>query len=167
MPSSNSPPVVESLSDFAIRVYAKPDCKRMCLTLQDAHGVNVLGLLWVLWLEYMDLALPLDELAAVNLWLNETSEQKVHPLRNARKKLQSTGSSDDLLEQRYLEALNKELQAELAILERLDHMTQTLLSQRLATEHEDPATITLESYLANYGKNKILSYPAKLRATLV
>ena len=77
----------ESLTSFALRIYAKPDVASICLSFQDECDCDVLMILWCLWLEqdhYLATSAQLKEAITV---VNELSEPLVKVLRGARRQL--------------------------------------------------------------------------------
>jgi uncharacterized protein (TIGR02444 family) len=75
----------ESLWDFSLRVYHRPQVREACLRLQDEHGFDVNLLLLACWFGRRRGVLPAPLLADVLAFAAPWSVNVVHPLRHARR----------------------------------------------------------------------------------
>ncbi len=98
--------------DFSLRIYSSPEVQQACVELQDASGVDVNVLLYILWrasqghrLADQDAKAVLD---AVEAWRVEV----VVPLRTARRNLKTPGPALDPQGAEALRAIVKKAELE-------------------------------------------------------
>jgi uncharacterized protein (TIGR02444 family) len=74
---------------FSIKFYAVPDVAPACLTLQDAAGIDVNLLMYLLWSASRGRAIAADEVRAFDRTLAGWRDTAVIPLRTLRRALKS------------------------------------------------------------------------------
>lgn len=150
----------EPLWDFALALYSRPGVEAACLHLQDDAGLDVLELLWRLWLYRHGLAAG-DLPETVRLWQAEVTV----PLRRLRRQLKAEAAEREsvaALRQRLKAA---ELEAEREALARLEALS--LAGDGLC--RLPPAGVPVENVLpfcAQRQKKSHLSALRRLKAQL-
>lgn len=76
-----------SLWRFAVDRYAQPQVQQHCLQLQDAHGLSVNWLLWLLWLEAQGRQATPALLDRAEADTGRLRRQFIEPLRQMRRSL--------------------------------------------------------------------------------
>ncbi|MGH1372045.1 MAG: TIGR02444 family protein [Cellvibrionaceae bacterium] len=80
-----------SLWAFSLSFYRHPEVERLCLQLQDQHGINVNSLLWAIWLDQIclvsDMGIWSRGLAGISHW----HKMVVVPLRRVRRGISREG----------------------------------------------------------------------------
>ncbi|NNU17476.1 TIGR02444 family protein [Parvularcula sp. ZS-1/3] len=117
---------MESLRDYAFKIYGAPGMQETLLALQDRFHVDVNACLWCLWAAKHGFT-PSDE--DVGAMLDAVEEMVLHttkPMRSVRRYLSvpRPGFCPDTLAALRKEALGLELKTEEMILHRLDALTQ-------------------------------------------
>ncbi len=74
----------ESLWNFSVRVYRRPEVSQTCLLLQNEHGLDVNLLLFALWYGRHHGALPHELLNEMLAFTRPWAREVVRPLRHAR-----------------------------------------------------------------------------------
>ncbi len=108
------------LWDFSLSLYAQPGMEALCLALQDQQNINVILLLWALWLDEQEV------LYSPGLWLSGYSvagqwqRWRIKPLRSLRRTLPKRWPWLGLRQR----VKHAELDAEHQLLNRLQVMTE-------------------------------------------
>lgn len=114
---------MNSLADFAIDLYQAPGVQAACLRLQDDFSADIPYLLFLCWYGAYKGRIS-DELAALTGHHNQAiSRQVVQPLRQARRWMKRHWQAQSPMREKIKAA---ELQAELALLEELQQMAETV-----------------------------------------
>jgi uncharacterized protein (TIGR02444 family) len=119
-------PAPSRLWTWAVATYERPGVKEALLALQDRHGVNVVLLLWRLWLRARDRTVdPATEAAATALCAAWRADA-IAPLRATRDALKAPPAAIDPADARALRraVLEAELDAERLALEALERLSQ-------------------------------------------
>lgn len=141
----------DPLWDFALALYARPGAEAACLHLQDDAGVEVIELLWRLWLFHHGLAAgPVPE--SVARWQAEVTA----PLRRLRRSLKAEAAERESVAALRQRLKTAELDAEREALSRLEahsrHSDATHRSLSSADEIKDVlpfhSRLTKPSHLA-------------------
>ncbi|MEE4118001.1 MAG: TIGR02444 family protein [Paracoccaceae bacterium] len=120
---------------FSLSVYGQQGVPDICLALQDAHGVDVNMLLYLLFRATGGTALDADEIARLDAALAPWRDEVVRPLRGVRRGLKDAAlariaADDDRLRQRIKSA---ELEAE-----RLQQMALARLGAAMGGTESEP-----------------------------
>lgn len=126
--NDTSLPWQQTLWDFALAFYARPDIEAACLRLQDGAGLDVNALLWACWLEGHGLT-PTADLAAADhpLWADVRAWQReiTTPLRHQRRALKARASSNSDIAELRATIKHAELLAEREALSQLQTMASS------------------------------------------
>ncbi len=120
---------------FSLSVYGQQGVPDICLALQDAHGVDVNVLLYLLFRATWGAELDADEIARLDAAIAPWRDEVVRPLRGVRRALKGAAlariaADDDRLRQRIKSA---ELEAE-----RLQQMALARLGEAMAGTETAP-----------------------------
>lgn len=131
------------LWDFSLHQYARPGVSRLCINLQDEHGVNVNLLLWALWLGYCGKTLDTRLLAQAQRKIHSWDQHYVVPLRQLRRRMKvEFGAENTAVEAVRARIKQAELLAEKYVLSLLESLP---LSE--ANIHAHPVLPTIASSL--------------------
>jgi uncharacterized protein (TIGR02444 family) len=111
------------LWNFAITLYARPDAESACLQLQ-ASGANVCLLLTALWLESRQVPYSATRGAALQALAGPWHEEVIKPLRQLRQDWRTEAQHNQQLGLLREQVKALELQAEKALLARLEHCSE-------------------------------------------
>ncbi|MBC3269210.1 TIGR02444 family protein [Pseudomonas sp. SWRI81] len=111
------------LWSFALNVYARPGVENACLQLQTA-GANVCLLLCGLWLEHRGVACDEQRVRQLQALTEPWDRDVVQPLRAVRLQWKAAALEDALLQGMREQIKSLELEAERALLSRLEGMAQ-------------------------------------------
>lgn len=73
------------LSEFVQEYYQRPGVEKICLELQDSHGLNVCLLLWCIWLEQQSILLTATLLQKAEDTIGHWNNNVVNQLRHVRR----------------------------------------------------------------------------------
>jgi len=121
-------PWSEPFPVFAERVYAIPEVKDWCISLQNEYYVNVNILLWTFWLQEEKIKISSFWLEDVLIAIDTTSQVTVGRLRDVRRAIKASTSFTRVQSQlvcRHI--LNAEISAERIFLQRLQDLTSKFL----------------------------------------
>ncbi len=124
----NTPHPSQSLWDFALTFYAKPQVAETCIDLQDTYGCNVCLLIGLGWMDMRNEYLSGEDLARLELHIHVWTQQVIVPLRNLRRLLKypvAVFARDDA----HMEALTFIKQAELSAEKKLLAEIESFLTQ--------------------------------------
>ena len=107
------------LWNFATTLYARPGAEKACLQLQGS-GADVCLLLTALWLERRQVACSESRSAALQQLAGPWQEEVIKPLRQLRQDWRTHAQQNEQLEQLREQVKTLELQAEKALLARLE-----------------------------------------------
>ena len=111
------------LWSFALSTYARPGVEAACLHLQE-RGADVCLLLCGAWLEARGVAPVAERLEALQQLARPWRQQVVEPLRQLRVQWRDLAQLDDQLETLRTGVKTLELEAERALLTRLEQLAQ-------------------------------------------
>ncbi|WP_085630149.1 TIGR02444 family protein [Pseudomonas sp. R16(2017)] len=111
------------LWSFALAVYARPDVEAACLRLQSA-GANVCLMLCGLWLEQRDATCDDGRVHQLRHITDPWDRDVVQPLRALRLQWKDAADTDPLLRGMREQIKGLELEAERALLSRLEGVAQ-------------------------------------------
>jgi uncharacterized protein (TIGR02444 family) len=148
---------------FSLSVYGQEGVPDICLALQDAHGVDVNMLLYLLFRATGGAALDADEIARLDAALARWRDAVVRPLRGVRRALKGEAlariaADEDRLRQRVKSA---ELEAE-----RLQQMALARLGAEMAGTAQAPDAAMGTAWRA-YGGHLSADLPEAALAGLV
>ena len=121
-----------ALWDYALATYAIPEVAQACLQLQDEQGVDVLILLYALWLEERGEALPAGAVEEIDLALAPWRAEVIEPLRLLRRRWrgrQDVAALREPVKQLELEAERHQID----VLKRIDDTLQSVGGARRGT----------------------------------
>jgi uncharacterized protein (TIGR02444 family) len=108
----------ETLTQFALRVYADPDVSEACLRLQDEHGADVNLLLFACWLTARGTAFPAEAETRLRDWRASV----IAPLRGIRRNLKPVAATWESVAQLREKVKQAELEAEMIALAMLEEL---------------------------------------------
>jgi len=111
------------LWSFALAVYTRPGVEEACLCLQSA-GANVCLMLCGLWLEQRDVTCDEGRAQLLQALTTPWDNEVVQPLRALRTQWKSLADTDPVLEGMREQIKGLELEAERALLSRLEGVAQ-------------------------------------------
>lgn len=124
----------QSLWDFALALYSRPQVSYSCLNLQDKYGVDVTLLLWCWWLEARQISLNTQMLKEAQQLIAPWVKNYVAPLRAQRRQLKlEFGTSDASIENLRQAIKQAELLAEKQVLIQLEQFTSNQPWAKAAT----------------------------------
>lgn len=141
---------------FALKVYGTDGVAEDCLTLQEAHGVDVPVILCALWMATRGTALTPDDMARLAGSVEAWHEEIVRALRAVRRRLKDgpTPAPTDRTEAVRTAVKAAELDAE-----RIELATLAEMASRFATGAPVPARGNLEVALAHYAGGPVSDAP--------
>ena len=125
--SAPDPAEAPSLRDFAVATYGGDGVQAACLTLQDAHGLDVNVVLFAGWAGAVaGRALGPQDVAAASEAVRRWREEVVRPLRSVRRALKSMEPLADARAALRARVKAAELEAELLQLDALEGLAAEL-----------------------------------------
>jgi len=126
MSTPNSP---QSLWDFALAFYARPQVADACLQLQDEYQANVCLIIGMHWLDVRQQHLKEEEFAVLKNHIKAWTQEMVVPLRSLRRRLKlpfENLAQDDAQEQLRAAVKHAELLAEKKLLSAIEQWVMSL-----------------------------------------
>lgn len=140
------------LWSFALSTYARPGVEAACLRLQE-HGADVCLLLCGAWLEQRGVARLPERVAALQQLARPWRTRVVEPLREMRVQWRAMAQQDAQLAELREHVKALELEAERALLTRLEALAQTWPTNEVTGRHEWLESLATEA--ANLDHNAL------------
>ena len=150
MPAPNA---FQSLWDFALAFYAKPQVAETCIALQDTYDCNVCLLIGLGWSDERKGFLSTAELTNLELHVEAWTQQVIQPLRNLRRLTKhsvATYKKDDTQTQLRTLIKQAELLAEKKLLAEIESW---LMQFPITTKTKDDSNVT--NYLQKLAAPKL------------